>query len=301
MSEKTSILVQLDTDAQPSVFDRVVAIDAGVQQLFSYGHVTPDQVQGLVHGAMFTRGPADLKRTAVFIGGSNVARGEEILAIALKTFFGPLRVSVMLDANGANTTAAAAVFAVRRHLTLRGSRAVVLAGTGPVGQRAARLLARQGVRVRLASRSIDRAAEAAEAVNAALRLPVGGAAPVEGAEELVEAVATGTAPSLLAALEGADAVISAGAAGAMTLPASVLREAKTIKVLIDLNAVPPAGIEGVAGPDKGKEVDGRFQYGALGVGGTKMKIHKAAIASLFTANDRVLDAEGIYAIGETLV
>ena len=58
MSEKRKILIQLDTDPHPSVFDRVVAIDAGVDELFSYGGVKPEQVAGLVHGAIFTRGPA---------------------------------------------------------------------------------------------------------------------------------------------------------------------------------------------------------------------------------------------------
>ena len=68
-----SILVQLDTDPQPSVFDRVVAVDAGVDQLFSYGGATPETVESLVHGAIFTRGVPDLSRTAIFVGGSDVA------------------------------------------------------------------------------------------------------------------------------------------------------------------------------------------------------------------------------------
>jgi hypothetical protein len=41
-------------------------------------------------------------------------------------------------------------------------------------------------------------------------------------------------------------------------------------------------------------------YGALGVGGTKMKIHKAALAKLFTANNLVFDAEEIYALAKEL-
>ena len=145
------ILLQLDTDPHPSVFDRVVAIDAGVEELFSYGGVTPENVMPLVHGAMFTRGPGDLKDTAIFVGGSNVAAGEAVTAKVLKTFFGPMRVSVLLDANGANTTAAAAVLAAAKHVELRGATAVVLGGTGPVGERAARLLAGQGASVRVAS------------------------------------------------------------------------------------------------------------------------------------------------------
>ena len=76
------ILLCLDTDPQPSVFDAVVAVDAGVDQLLRHGGVTPDAVRDLVYGAMFTRGPADLKNTAVFIGGTDVAAGEKLLAKA---------------------------------------------------------------------------------------------------------------------------------------------------------------------------------------------------------------------------
>ena len=73
---KPKILIQLDTDPQPSVFDAVVAIDAGAEHLLCHGGVTPDNVRELVYGALFTRGPADLAATAIFIGGSNVTAGE---------------------------------------------------------------------------------------------------------------------------------------------------------------------------------------------------------------------------------
>src|SRR5207253_5906402 len=101
---KSKILVQLDSDPHPSVFDAVVATDSGVDRLLQYGGVEPADVRDLVHGAIFTRGPQDLKNTAVFVGGSNVAAGEELLAQVTGAFFGPMRVSVLLDANGANTT-----------------------------------------------------------------------------------------------------------------------------------------------------------------------------------------------------
>src|SRR5579863_10071207 len=130
-----NILIQLDTDPLPSVFDRVVDVD----QLFSYGGVTPETVEGLVHGAIFTRGPKELAHTAIFIGGSNVAAGEAVLKRVCRTFFGPMRVSVLMDSNGSNTTAAAAVLSARKHLPLAGTEAAVLAGTGPVGLRAAQL------------------------------------------------------------------------------------------------------------------------------------------------------------------
>ncbi len=290
MSEKRKILIQLDSDAQPSVFDRVVAIDAGVDELFSYGGVKPEQVQGLVHGAIFTRGPADLKRTAFFIGGSDVAAGERLLAEVQKHMlpkFG-LRVSVLLDANGANTTAAAAVHAAARHTDLKTAPAVVLAGTGPVGQRVALLLARHGAHVRVGSRQKVKAAGVCEAI----------AAKVPGAR--LEPHGTASADELHAALAGRTLVVAAGAAGIVLFPRSARGACPELKVAIDLNAVPPLGIEGVDASDKAKERDGVVCYGALGVGSTKMKIHRAAVARLFESNDQVLDAEEVYALGHNL-
>src|ERR687893_730792 len=106
-STKPTILVQLDTDPQPSVFDGVVAVDAGAGHLFRHGGGPAPSVRDLVYGALFTRGADDLAHTALFIGGSDVAAGEAILKEVRKTFFDGFRVSVLLDSNGANTTAAA--------------------------------------------------------------------------------------------------------------------------------------------------------------------------------------------------
>lgn len=285
--EKRKILIQLDSDAHPSVFDRVVAVDAGVEELFSYGGVTPEQVQGLVHGAIFTRGPKDLKRTALFVGGSNVEAGEKLLAAAVKAMlpaFG-LRVSVLLDANGANTTAAAAVRVAGKHLDLGAARALVLGGTGPVGQRVGLLLARQGAHVRLASRQVARAAAACDAIRA--KVPAAKLEPVAGDD-------------LAALLGDRTLVIAAGAAGVVLLPRAARVTAKDLQVAIDLNAVPPLGVEGVEVTDAGVERDGVTAYGAIGVGGTKMKLHRAAVAKLFERNDQVLDAEEVYALGDGL-
>src|SRR6478672_5388758 len=226
MSDKAKILVQLDTDAQPSLFDRVVAVDAGADHVFSYGGVTPERVRDLVHGCVFTRGPKDLHRTAIFIGGSDVAAGERLLAEVkqhLLPQFG-LRVSVLLDSNGANTTAAAAVRAAARHLNLTNTPALVLGGTGPVGQRVARLLARQGAAVRIGSRQRDRA----EAVCEAIREQVPGAA--------VEAAATATASDAPKALSGRLLVVAAGAPGVVLLPKKIRNACATLQVAIDLNA-----------------------------------------------------------------
>jgi hypothetical protein len=286
MSEKPTILVQLDTDPLPSVFDRVVAVDAGVQHLFGYGGVTPETVVPLVHGCIFTRGPKDLHRTAIFVGGSDVAAGEAVLAEVRKHLLPQygMSVSVLLDSNGANTTAAAAVRAAGRHIDLSTAQSLVLGGTGPVGQRVARLLAKQGGHVRIGSRQRDRA----EAVAFALRNQVTGAK--------VEAVGVASSADGPKALDGRTLVVAAGAAGAVLLPKKIRDTCETLRVAIDLNAVPPAGIEGVEAADKGRDRDGLVCYGAIGVGDTKMKAHKAAVRRLFEANNLVLDIDEVYDI-----
>lgn len=285
---KPKILIQLDSDSQPSVFDGVVAVDSGVEHLFRHAAVRPDAVRDLVYGAIFTRGGDDLKNTAIFIGGSNVAAGEELLKAVKKTFFGPMRVSVLLDSNGANTTAAAAVIAAGRHVELQGATAVVLAATGPVGSRVVRLLAAAGANVKAASRDQQRAEQVCQDVRK--RVP----------EAKLSAHESKTSAGLNDALNGAQIVIAAGAPGIELLPTAARSAAKSLKVVIDLSAVPPLGVAGIEVTDKAKLRDGVACYGAIGVGGTKMKIHKAAIQQLFTAGDLVLDAEEVFRIGAGL-
>lgn len=282
------ILVQFDTDPLPSTFDRVVAVDAGADELFSYGGVTVENVEPLAHGAIFTRGPKDLKHTAIFIGGSQVAEGEQLLKKVTKTFFGPMRVSVMMDSNGSNTTAAAAVLSAAKHLDLSQATALVLGGTGPVGYRSAQLLGMAGAKVRVGSRSRQRAEEACSSLSSL----------VSGAE--FTPCETGSEAALSKACNQVGLIIGAGAAGAQLLFAEQRRTISTLRLAIDLNAVPPVGLEGIEITDKAKDRDGVICYGAIGVGGLKMKIHTAAVARLFESNDQILDTAAIYEIGRAL-
>ena len=283
--EKKTILIQLDPDAHASVFDRVVAIDSNVNELFSYANVQPDQVRDLVHGAIFTRGPKDLKNTALFIGGGNVEKSEALLAKALGTMvpeYG-LRVSVLFDANGCNTTAAAAVRIAAKTLDLKDKKVLILAGTGPVGQRAALLLAKLGAKVYLSSRTIEKARSAIVSLGKKIgECP----APV--------AIQVANDGELKSGVEGVELVISTGAAGVCLLPEKIRQALSSLKMVIDLNAVPPMGIEGTSVMDKGAIREGVICYGAIGVGDLKMKIHRAAIAALFTRNDQVMDALEVY-------
>lgn len=284
---KPKILIQLDTDPQPSVFDAIVAVDAGVDQLLRHGGVTVEEVQELVYGGMFTRSPADLKSTAIFVGGSSLAAAEDILGQIRRTFFGPLRLSVLFDPNGANTTAVAAVLAASRHITLDGAEVLVLAATGPVGSRVVRLLAGRGAVVRVGSRDLERATAVCRAV--VERLPQVKVAPVFVTNKM----------QLKSALEGVRLVIAAGPPGVMLLPALVRGESSALEAIVDLNAVPPLGIEGLEVTDRGQPRDGIIAYGAVGVGALKMKAHKRAIQRLFESNDVILDAEEVLDLAET--
>jgi len=288
------ILILLDCDPQPSTFDAVVAVDAGADMLLRHGNVTPDQVESLVHGAMFTRGGDDLASTAIFVGGSDVAAAEAVAERVRRTFLGPVRVGVLIDPSGANSTAAAAVIAAFRHLAIgrEPARAVVLGGTGPVGQRVARLLAGKGLQVAIASRSLARAEEAAGRLRD--RLPVAHVSAVES-----HGTARPDSP-LAALLAESNLVVAAGKAGASLLDATGRAAAGNARVLIDLNAVPPAGIHGIVAGDKARADGPTICYGALGVGGLKMKIHKAAIGRIFADPTACLDAEELLALGETL-
>jgi hypothetical protein len=288
MPQRPRILLQLDGDAQPSVFDAVVAADCGVEHLLRHGNVQPEGVAELVHGAIFTRSPGELNHTAIFVGGSDVEQAEAIAEAVQGTFFGPMRVSVMSDANGANTTAAAAVLTAAKHVELDKAAALVLAATGPVGRRAVQLLAALGATVHVASRRLDRAEQVCRAVEGEM----------PGAK--LTAVATGTEAQLAAACEGVQVVIAAGAAGVELMPEAAWKACASLRVAIDLNAVAPAGIEGIAPDDAGSQRDAVACYGAIGVGGLKMKIHKAAIRQLFESNDRVLDCPAIFEIGKSL-
>jgi hypothetical protein len=284
------ILIQLDTDEHPSTFDAIVAHDAGVDELLRYGGIEPDAVRGLVQSAFFTRGPKDLATLGVWVGGADVGAGEEVLAEVEKAFFGPFRVSAMLDSNGCNTTAATTVARLARELDLKGRR-VVIVGAGAVGLRAAALLIAEGGEVTVsgipASRFGDKAYRRARGLTVA-------------EERGMDVVEPGDDEALAKALDGASIVLAAGPAGLEVLPAAVWRDIDSIEVLADFNAAEPLGIEGTEAQDDLAERDGKRVLGALAIGGPKMKVHKACVRRLFESNDAILDVDGVYEIAKGL-
>ncbi len=282
------LLFQLDTDPHAAVFDTVVAYDGGADHVIGHGGCTPQNVRPLVEGAIFTRAPKEKKFTAIFVGGSDMVAGEHLFKAVQKVFFADFRVSMMLDSNGSNTTAAAGVAKLLSSGTLAGKNAVVLAGTGPVGRRVAVMLAGEGARVALTSRQMARAVQACKDVRERFNVEI---EPVEAFDNDARGKA----------IEGAQVVFAAGAAGVQLLNAQHWQDNSTIEIMADANATPPLGIEGTDMMDKGKERNNKIIWGAIGFGTLKLALHRACIGKLFERNDQVFDAEQIFALAKSMV
>jgi hypothetical protein len=275
------ILIQIDSDKVPSSFDSITAIDAGVDHILPYGGIILEEVRDIVYGAMLTRGETDLKNTAIFIGGSNVSVGEMLMKEALDSFFGTTRVSVMMDANGCNTTAAAAVRKILSCGNIKGKNVTVLGGTGSVGMRAAALMAKEGAFVTITSRNQDKLNDICKLIENRFGVEVS-PAWIDEINEIDEVVSDSYA------------VLSAGAAGITMLPEASWKNNLSIKVMADVNAVPPLGIEDIKSHWSAKEKEGKIVFGAVGISALKMKVQRECISLLFEQNDMILDAEGIY-------
>jgi methylenetetrahydrofolate/methylenetetrahydromethanopterin dehydrogenase (NADP+) len=286
------VLLQLDTGDHPSPFDAIVAHDAGVDVLLSHGGVKREAVRGLVQDAFFTRGVDDLSTMAVWVGGKHVGAGEEVFAEAQKAFFGPFRVSVMLDSNGCNTTAATTIARIAKARGLPGCRAVVL-GLGAVGLRSAVLLQNEDCEVVVSALppdlfGDDRPYHRPHGLEVAQKLGLQVREPENRSE-------------LEAILDEAQIVLSAGPAGVQVLRRDFWAQHPSIELLADYNAAEPLGIEGTKATDDLADYDGKLILGALAIGGPKMKVHKACVRRLFESNDQLLDTDAVYAIAKELV
>jgi uncharacterized protein YbjT (DUF2867 family) len=209
--------------------------------------------------------------------------------MAQDALFAPFSVSIMLDSNGSNTTAVAAVVKIEETLgDLSGKKVLILAGTGPVGQRAAGLLAKDGADVTITSRKPEQGEKARQFISARFSVQV-------------EAVTLNDPAGLAELLHDVDVLLNSGPAGVQMVPRAAWTNAKSLRIAVDLNAVPPLGIEGIEVSDAGVERAGVTVFGAFGVGNFKTKLHKACVARLFTRKDLVLDAEAIAEIARELI
>lgn len=297
MSSQKNVIIFLDTDKHASPFDILVAIDLYPDaQIITYSNVEITDAKRLIQDAIFPRGPEGVKHTKVFIGGQNVDKALGILDVIKKSMFPPFELSVIIDPRGAYTTASSAVaktmklFQEKGFGDFKGKTATILAGTGPVGVVAAKLYASEGGKVVLTSRKLNRAKEAAEKINNEL-----------GTKQVV-GVQASNPQETGNAINDSDVILACGAAGIQLLPLNILEKyGKKCKVLGDINAVPPLGIEGLKATHKGKEfTPGKFGIGALAIGPLKIQIEGAMFKKAIESPSGIVDYKTAYEIAKKL-
>lgn len=274
---KRSIIHMLNPMVHNSPFDINMALDAGYDVIIPYENVKLEEVSNLTQDAIFSRGPAGVKKTGMFIGGRDIGLAMDMLDAAKAAMVPPFEISVFADPSGAFTTAAALVACVERELKkhfnqgFEGTRAVVFGGTGPVGLATAVIASLQGCQTDIVDHfSIDTALEFADEAKRRYGVKLRGTTAASDADKA-------------RLLSNADIVFCAAKAGIQVLNASVLADAKQLKVAGDVNAVAPLGIEGIKLMDFGAPLQFAPQspnavgIGALAVGDIKYKLQQALL------------------------
>jgi len=261
-----TVFVFLDTDKYCSPFDMLVAIDAFPDSMiFKYENVTAEDAPKIVFDLLFPRGPEGAKHTKIFINGSNFEMVEKVVEATQKAMkSAPWGNSIIVDPRGGYSTAAAAVAktfgaAMEKGFgTLEGKKVTVLAGTGPVGQTAARIYAAEKANVTITSRTIAKGQAVADKINQ------------EVGAQRVKVVEVAKPEQTADAVKDAEIVLSAGAGGIQLLSKSQI--GKSCKIVADINAIKPLGVEGLGSNDDGLEIKpGVFGIGALAIGKLKIK------------------------------
>ncbi len=295
--EKKTVFIFIDTDKHVSPFDTLLTIDLFPEaEILHYPDVQESDITQLVSDSMFPRGPSGTKYTKIFLGGSDVETVRKLLKTIKKTMFPPFQVAVIVDPRGAYTTASAAVAKTIPLLIdpsfhdLKGKTVTVLAGTGPVGQAAAYLYASENAEVRITSRSKERAQAISHEIN------------LELDSELISGVRANDDESFGQAIEGANIILSTGKQGIQLLSLETLKKhGSRCKVVADVNAVPPTGIEGLKPTNNGEEViSGVKGVGALSIGSLKNKVEAELLRQVVEAKNGIFDHKAAYNIAKSL-
>ena len=269
---KPAILHMLTPTKNVSPFDVNMACDAGWNNVIPYTQVEQAEVTALVQDAIFSRGPKGVQRTGIFIGGRDIDTAMDMLQLSQDAMVPPFEVSVFADPSGAFTTAAGLVACVERQLNklhdtaLSGQRVLVFGGSGPVGAAASVIAARAGSNVCIVGHSGDSHARKV-AGDCKQRYDV----DIDAADGSSDEHKKGL-------LSEADIVFGTAKAGVQILALEHLKEAPRLKVVGDLNAVPPLGVEGVGLMDDGKAIpglDGPVGIGALAIGNVKYQVQQS--------------------------
>jgi len=293
-----NVFVFLDTDKFCSPFDMLVVTDAFPDSnIFKFENVTGDDAGKIVYDTLFPRGPLGAAHTKIFINGSNFEMVEQVVSATQKAMASaPWGTSIIVDPRGAYSTAAGAVaktlgLSLEKGIgALEGKNVTVLAGTGPVGQTAARIYATEKASVTITSRTLTKGQAVADKINK------------EVGATRVKVVEVSKPEQTAAAVKDAEIILAAGAGGIQLLSASDLKSAKKCKIVADINAIKPVGVEGLDSNDDGKELNkGVFGIGALAIGKLKIKVETDMIKRATEAPQGLFDYAIAYDLARTQI
>ena len=257
-----------DTDDNASPFDINMAYDAGFDIVIPISKMKADFVPKLVQDAIFSRKPN--APTTFFIGGSDVKEGEKIAKEVIKSLVPPFECPVIIDPRGSHTTASAVVamtldISKRKHniKTLKNKK-VVIFGAGPVGRIAAILAARIGCDTYIVE-TWDKSSE-----DFILKLAKELTKEAGNPEKKITGLFAPKLEQRFDIVKDADIIWSLAAAGVKILNEEWMRKLVGRKIVVDINLVPPYGIEGIHPKHKNDEIyPGIFGIGALALGRLK--------------------------------
>ncbi|ESZ21589.1 MULTISPECIES: NAD(P)-dependent methylenetetrahydromethanopterin dehydrogenase [unclassified Mesorhizobium] len=250
-----------------SPFDVNMALDAGFDAVVPYVDVSLGEVTGLVQDAIFSRPPDAGVDTGIFIAGKDASLALDMFDAARKAMVPPFQVSVFADPAGSFTTAAAMVAKVEKALEkkfergLKDTRIAVFGATGVVGFCTAVIAAREGAGVTLVGHDgIERVKQIAAEIKSRFNIAVD--------------AADGSSDARKTKLVEASEVILACAKAGVQVVSKAQLKGDGLLIAADVNAVPPAGIEGVAVNANGDPLEAAkaVGIGPLAIGNVKYKV-----------------------------
>ncbi len=299
MSQATPILHMFAPQKHMSPFDVNMAADAGFKVIIPYINVELDEVRALVQDAIFSRPPDYGKRTGVFIGGKDALLALDMMKEAKEALVPPFELSTFADPAGSFTTAAGMVACVEKVLktkhnrSLEGTTVTVFGATGVVGFASAVISALEGAKVKMvAHRGFERVVNTSKAAK-------------ERFDVDLEPVPGETPDQKAALIKDAEVVFAAAAAGVTVLSADELKTCEKLLVAADVNAVPPAGVEGMELMMNGDPLPGCQQalgVGPLTIGDVKYKTESGLFTRMINATEPVhLDFRDAFKLARSFV
>lgn len=269
---------------QMSPFDVNMALDAGYDHVIPYTDVALTDVANLVQDAIFSRPPDFGVSTGIFFAGKDAAIALDMLDLARKAMVPPFEISLFADPAGSFTTAAGMVAKVEKALaklhdrTLKGAKITIFGATGVVGYCTAVIAAKEGAEVTIVGHDgITRVSDVAKSIQSRFGVDVNAA---DGSTEAKKSEL----------LQTTEVLLTAAKAGVQVISSQQLKSASALLVAADVNAVPPAGIEGLKVNANGEKLDATqaVGIGPLSIGNVKYKTQSGLFGKMIEAKKPVV-------------